>query len=175
MDTAEESIKDGTVVFFSGKSFIQKLIRWATSGKWCHCGIAFWMYDCATNTKRLMLIESDFGGVRLVNLNSRSGPVALLDADLDWASVVDSAISSAGKITYANRELLMIGLKDILRRNGLALLASKLPEIDKKGMVCSEFVAAQMNKSGWEIDTQVSPNDLFQLLQTYSDPVFINL
>lgn len=163
-----DNIKDGQLVFIGGdgKNKIQKLIQFVTRGQFTHMGFTVWVTDDFGH-RRLMILESTIGGVRLANLSSYlNRKVVLADTALCWCNVHDYAMGKAGFVHYGMEDFIIIGIREMLIRNGLPKLASKLP--DAEGQVCSEFTADVMNQdeqfAQYNIPTLVSPNGLFKIL-----------
>lgn len=173
-----DNIKSGQLVFIGSnrlhKSTVQTVIQKVTKGEYTHAGITVWMQDEFAHRK-LMILESTLGGVRLVNLSSYLDRKTILaDTGIDWQNSHDAALSKAGFVKYGFVDFNLIGLRELLVRHGFTKLANKLP--DAKGQVCSEFIAHLLNEDPAiqerlhaigvaKLETLVSPSKLLTDLQ----------
>lgn len=162
-DAVRDTLKDGQIVFFNAVTWPQKIISIVTNGKFSHVGIILWMTD-STGHRRLMCIESSMGGARIVQLRAylRRG-MTIVDIGLDWSKCAETALEDTGLLHYSIPNLILIGLKTILINLKLPKLAKLIPR-DKSGEVCSEFVSTLLVDFGYNIDTFVAPNQLFDIL-----------
>lgn len=149
-----DSIQDGDIVLFKGKSLLSRLIRWFTRSEYTHAGIAVWWRD------RLMLLEAVDKGVWAVPLSWRlatyQGTAHLLTPDehalrennltLDRARLVASAQSELGK-EYATWLLVRIARKIVFRWKGGAD-----PWKPPQRFVCSQYVSRVYRDANVDLD-----------------------
>lgn len=163
----------GDILFFEAHTFKQKIVTFVTGGKYSHCGIAVKVTDNFGN-KRLMVLESVMGGVRLVNMSSlvtRNISVLRINAFKDaWSSIASTAMNQPGAVHYNLKDFVQIGFKDLMSRFGVAV---KMRD-DPAGMVCSEFTGylLKLAKILYRTDTYVGPSKLFSELLTLSSLQF---
>lgn len=172
-----DNIKSGQLVFIGAsrhhKNTVQTIIQKVTKGEYTHTGITVWMQD-EFGHRKLMILESTLGGVRLVNMSSYlDRKTVLADLGIDWQHSHDTALSKAGFVKYGFVDFNLIGLRELLVRHGFTGIARKLP--DGKGEVCSEFLAHLLNDDPVtkarllemqidHLETLVSPSKLLQNL-----------
>ena len=162
-DAVRNDLKDGQVVFFNAVTWPQKIISIFTRGPFSHVGMLVWMTD-STGTRKLMCIESSFGGARIVQLRSYlPRGMTVVDVGLDWAKCAERALNDTGSLHYNIPNLALIGIKSILSQLGLKQLAKKVKPM-KGGEVCSEFVATLLEEHGYPLDSFTSPNELYRML-----------
>jgi hypothetical protein len=161
-----DTLKDGQVVFILAKTWKQKLICLVTGGRFSHVGFLVWMYD-GLGRKRLMCIESNFGGARLVQASAYiPRGMTVLDIGIDWTEYEDSAFGDTGKLPYSIPNLVLIGMKTLLNKVGLRKLAKLVPR-DHHGEVCSEYVATLLVEVGrYQLDAFISPHELYEMLMS---------
>lgn len=159
---AREQIKDGQIIFYRGYNWFHKIVNWATSGDFTHCGIAIWMTD-SYGRRKLMCVESSVGGARLVTVRSYAyRGMTVIDVGLDWDKYGDSPIEQTGTLHYNYINFALLGVKGILLKARLLYLATKIkPE---HGKVCSEFVANYLMEAGLLDEQFVSPNQLYAII-----------
>ena len=168
--TQRDNIKNGQLVFLGSNhkaNFGQKVIQAVTHGEYTHAGITVWLMD-SFGQRRLMMLESTLGGVRLVNLSCYlHRKMVIVDIGLNWEEVHRYALAGAGFIGYGNMDFILIGLRENLVRIGLPKLAARIP--NKKGQVCSEYVMDIVNRdpqyAKYKLSTLVSPSYMLKLLQ----------
>jgi len=153
-------IKTGDIVMFRGNTWDAKFISFFTGSPYSHCGVAMWCSDIMTSRRRLMLIESNIGGVRLISLSSNSN----VDFDVlpgfsktEWNFVEPEISSMIGSVDYGYMDFVTVFLREKL---GIKLK-------DPKGQICSEFVAkilSQFSKQYRGIGGSQSPAKLYDNL-----------
>jgi hypothetical protein len=180
------NIMDGDILLFRGKSWISRLIGWATRSPYSHAGILAWWHG------RLMVLEAVSNGVvasrMSIVVQTYSGRVELwtTDGQLVRPEVIRAAQILLGK-RYSKLKLLY-NLRRLLlgrRRDEPAD-----PDAPPEDFVCSEFVSRVWRAGGIDLshdspdlytkpaDIARSPNlrkvgDLFRprLLLPEADPI----
>lgn len=169
-ESIRDYIVDGDVIFFYPTNAFSKFIAIITKkrhfkGGYSHVGTAFSMYDKNGQNKRVMLLESHSGGVRVVQLRSysnRSFDIYKQRVQY-WESVQEYALAKTGVVPYGMVDFVLIGIKSILVRLGLKKYIKYIP--DTVGEVCSQCSADILKKAGFDIkDTNISPDELAEIL-----------
>ena len=155
-EQARNYIEDGDVLFMrKGNSFWSKLIRLVTGSDVYHCGIAFWVRDPVYKS-RLFVVEAHAGGRRIVSLSTYANqPMDVLASTVPWEQYCDDLLSNTGRVPYSLLEFLWIGAIELfgIRRH-----------TDDLGEVCSKMVALHFQRAGLDLETDVSPGRLREIL-----------
>ena len=155
-EQARNVISDGDIVFVrDGESVWSKLTQKVTSSDVYHCGIAFWVRDPLYKS-RLFMVEAHRGGRRIVSLSSYAKhPMYIFNAPASWEKHCDPILDNTGVIPYSYIEYVWIGLLELfrIRRNQ-----------DDFGEVCSKMVANYCKEAGLELETDISPGRLKNIL-----------
>lgn len=152
-EQARNEIHDGDLIFFkNGDSIWSHMTEALTKSPIYHCGIAFWIRDPLYKS-RLMVVEANQGGRRIVSLSSYSKhEYDVLASPLDWVKYCDEVLDNTGAVPYSKIEFVAIGLLEafgIRRRK------------DDKGEVCSKMIAEYCKSAGTELETtDISPAKL---------------
>jgi len=148
-----DRIQDGDILLFRGKSWISRLIGWATRSPYSHAGILGWWHG------RLMVLEAVSNGVvasrMSIVVQRYSGKVELwtTDLQLERKAVIHAAQILLGK-RYSKLKLLH-NLKRLLlgRRRDEPADPDDAPE----EFICSEFVSRVWRAGGIDL-AQDSPD-----------------
>lgn len=159
-----ETIRDGDIVLFRGKSWPSRVIRWITRSPYSHSGIVAWWNG------RLMVLEAVPAGV-LVSRLSRvvhrySGNVELwtVDPTCETALCRSTALATAQRLIgkgYAKSKLLWIFWRMIRGQRTI----DRDPEGDPVSFICSEYVSRVWREAGVDLaahlsDAYTKPSDL---------------
>jgi len=165
--TARSLFKNGDLVFFSRGhwNIVRRLIVFFSKGKYYHVGVAFWAKIGDEN--RLMLIESQPGGLRIINMGFlEDRDMTVFRCPVDWDIISSEMLDSTGRISYDFVDVAMIGLHE---RFGVPISR----KITGKGEVCSVYISKMLQKAGLTgIDTLVSPNKLCKQLEVFHPVAF---
>jgi hypothetical protein len=150
---AEKVIKSGDLVFFKAGTLIQKMVAFFTRGAFSHVGIAFWMENNA-GEETLFFVDSAPGSGRKISLLSSFSrhKMEIVSCGLDWDKVAGFALKNTGTSHYSYIDAIMMGIEKTLRIN----IFNK-----PRGEVCSEFVAAVLNKGEIKVRPDIDPNSLY--------------
>ncbi len=153
-DEVRDSILNGDVLMYRGKSLISRLICWFTRSRYSHAGLAVWWNE------RLMVMEAIGNGVVVTPLSNN---VAAYDGRVEWFTSVDE-ISANDRITmvqFAQQELgkeydtwKLIQFALMLIFGGSVEKRDKLRRSRK--LVCSYYVAQAYNSIGRDLKPNVS-------------------
>ena len=156
-EEARALIRTGDIVFLGGaKSLFSWLITAVTRSVFSHCGIACWLSDEDGAVPTLFILEASAGGRRLVSMSHYGlrRPMTVIASPLGWENYREDLINGTGRVPYGYLDLIGIGLKETF----------KLKTKDFDGEVCSEMVAATLNRHGYSLDELQSPGTLYKSL-----------
>ncbi len=154
-DAVRDQIQDGDIVFVGhGTSVFSRLTEFVTRSPFFHVAIAFWMRD-AEYESRLMLVEAHQGGRRIVTASAyQVYPMKIVQSDVPFTAYSRDLLDRAGSVPYGYLDYVAIGMRE--------LFGVKMDNF--KGEVCSEMVAASLNKGGHYLPTLISPAKLYDRL-----------
>lgn len=150
-------VEDGDIVFFyGGKGLVQKIIRWVTGSKITHVGIAFWI--TSRSGRRLLMVERQGGTKRrIINLSFYDGRIMrVFKAPKRWAEVEEVALCRVGIEKYNFLQAIYVGIHDYFLRK----FNIRLPKIDLRSEICSEFVGRVYGIP----NPAISPGALFKIV-----------
>src|SRR6476646_6406690 len=131
--------KDGDVIFLRGSqtSLIQRLIMFATGSVHCHVAFAFWVM--INDRPRLMLVESQGNTRRRILTASyyKARTIDVIRAPIPWGQICDNALSEVGQAKYSKLDAIWVGIRELAWNE----FKIHLPMINKRGEICSEFIA----------------------------------
>jgi len=151
-------INNGDLMFVANFDHISsRLIQFATRSPYSHVAILFWVTTPAGD-KRLMVVECQGGTTKRVQDFDfyLKRPLNIVAAPKDWASYEAAALEYVGVIKYGYIEALYSGFRDFF----YDYLGIKIPKLNFKGEICSEFVARVLGMTSED----VTPADLFKAL-----------
>ncbi len=149
-----DSIRNGDIVLFRGRSWLSRAIRWVTNSPYSHAGVAAWWGD------RLLVLEAVGKGIvatRLSHVVHHYDGLCELwttDAALGRDDVVRAGQLLLGR-AYSKAKALAL-LKRILLRSRMR---DPDPVIAPEAFVCSEFVSRVWRAGG--IDLKIDTPDRF--------------
>lgn len=156
-EEARNMIESGDVIFITKKrSTIAKLIHFFTRSDISHCAIAFW--QTFEDVRRLLLIEAQLGSNRrIVNASVYSREnMTVICGLVPWKDIEREAMERIGIEKYSVKSAILVGLSDFLSK--IFKINTNVP--DKRGEICSEFVAKMERLS----PSTISPGDLYDLM-----------
>lgn len=124
-------LKSGDLAFYSGKTFIKKVIQWKTKSKWDHVGV----------------IHVEHGRVFLMHSRPGKGPhMVFLSKHVPDEIISTNAIVTEASIDWAYEQFdFKYSIIDAIRA-GFGLRENA------KGMMCSEFAAGFLRACGMLIN-----------------------
>jgi hypothetical protein len=156
-DELRSIAQDGDVVFLHRTNhWFSRLISAVTGSPFTHVNLAFWAN--IGPERRLMCVEASHKSKRRIVSMSyyHNRTFTLVRAIKPWESIMTDALSRVGREEYSDWTLLYVGLREGLEN----AVGWKLPAVDFKYEICSEFVA---RTEGLD-DCVISPRRLFDKL-----------
>lgn len=157
-EQARNVIQDGDLIFFkNGTTIWSDMTQALTKSPIFHCGIAFWIRDPLYKS-RLMVVEANVGGRRIVSLSSyQKHGMEVIASPADWVRHCDPILDNTGAVAYSKAEFVAIGL---LEKFGI-----RFGKNDPLGEVCSEMIAEYCKSAGIDLPTtDISPAKLHSTL-----------
>ena len=151
-----DSIKNGDIVLFRGRSWISRAIRWMTNSPYSHAGVVAWWDD------RVLVLEAVGKGIVATRLSHvvhhYDGQCELwsTDGELARTEVIRAAQLLLGR-SYSSSKVLALLRRLVLRSRARAVD----PVIAPDAFVCSEFVSRVWRAGG--IDLKADVADRFTL------------
>ena len=160
---ARPYIEDGDIVFIHGswKRPLNALIMWFTKSNFSHVCIAFKMNT--GNVERLMCVEAQGSTRRRIITMSFYGErmVTVIKAPRQWSEIQDTALERIGVAKYNVLAATYVGIREYV----LKTFGYRLPALNLRHEICSEFVAEVLGLP----ETEISPQVLYEELMKISE------
>ena len=160
LQEGKKLIKNGDIVLIccnNKTSFLGKLVSTIQNSIIYHAGLAFWI-TLPCGIKELFIAEATPSGTCLTNIAQYHLQEIRVMAKPDYVNNSDytrELFASLGSVRYSFKKSLWSAAKQYL----------KLPNLNEKGMFCSEFVAKMWCKGGFPLkDNEIDPKKLEQFL-----------
>lgn len=147
-------INNGDILFFkSDGSVSSRIISTFTKSEFVHVGVAHYIF------KELYILESQYGyDRRMVHFDFyKDRKYVIIESNI-LDKDIDKILPSLGMVKYGYKDVLLVGIKSLLKRLGFNIEFKNY-----QGEICSEFVAILCNIK----PSNISPEELYQYLKKH--------